>query len=62
MIVGTAEGLYPIESIQAELEHLAQLAGTVLSEHVNREGLCALCDRAFPCDAVALAEHNVALR
>src|SRR5262249_51193437 len=26
MIVGTDAGLYPIESIQAELEHLAQLA------------------------------------
>ena len=30
MIVGTEAGLYPIESIQAELEHLAQLVTKVL--------------------------------
>jgi hypothetical protein len=37
------------------------LATTVLNEHVNHEGLCALCGCAFPCDLAVLAEHNAAL-
>jgi len=61
MIVGTDAGLYPIESIQAELENLARLATIVLNEHTNQAGLCAVCDTAFPCDPAILAEHNVAL-
>ena len=61
MIVGTETGLYPVESIQAELEHLAQLATVVLNEHMNQAGLCAVCGTAFPCDSAVLAEHNIAL-
>jgi len=61
MIVGTEAGLYPIESVQAELEYLAQLATVVLNEHTNRAGLCATCGTTFPCDSAVLAEHNLAL-
>jgi hypothetical protein len=49
------------DSIQADLKHLGQLATTVLGEHVNDRGLCAVCRAAFPCDLAVLAEHNLAL-
>jgi len=61
MIVGTEVGLFPLESVQAELEHLGRLATVVLNEHGNHAGLCATCDTAFPCDSAVLAEHNLAL-
>jgi len=61
MIVGTEAGLYPVESVQAELEHLARLATVVLNKHNNDRGLCAVCRCNFPCESAILAEHNVAL-
>jgi hypothetical protein len=61
MIVGTEAGLYPLESVQAELEHLGRLATVVLDEHTNHAGLCAICSTTFPCDSAVLAEHNLAL-
>jgi len=61
MIVGTEAGLYPLQSVQAELEHLGQLAMVVLNDHTNQAGLCAICGTAFPCDSAVLAEHNLAL-
>jgi len=62
MIVASDSGLFPMDSVQAEIEHLAQLATAVLNEHVNDNGWCAVCAAvAFPCEAAVLAEHNVAL-
>lgn len=61
MIFAAFNGLYPVDSLAAEIEHLAQLASAVLNEHVNDHGLCAVCGCAFPCDSAVLAEHNVAL-
>ena len=37
--------------MQPELERLVQLATVVLNEHVNHDGLCAVCGCAFPCEA-----------
>ena len=56
-----ATDLHAVDSLTAELRRLAQLATTVLNEHVNHEGLCAVCGCAFPCEAAVLAEHNTAL-
>jgi hypothetical protein len=61
MIVSTDRGLFPVDSVQAEIEHLAQLATVVLNEHTHDRGLCAVCGCTFPCDSAVLAEHNVAL-
>ena len=61
MIVASDRGLFPVDGIQAGLEHLAQLASGVLNEHVNDEGLCAVCGSAFPCQAAVLAEGNLGL-
>ncbi len=62
MIVTRETGLHPVDSLNAELAHLTQLATVVLNEHVNDDGLCAVCTGvAFPCDSAVLAEHNAAL-
>lgn len=67
MIVATDAGLYllerlhPLESMEAELEHLEQLATVVLNEHTDQAGLCAICGAAFPCDSAILVERHVAL-
>ena len=61
MIVATETGVYPVDRLVAEIEHLAQLASVVLNEHTNNQGLCAVCGCEFPCDSAVLAEHNVAL-
>jgi hypothetical protein len=61
MIVGTEAGLYPLDCVQAELEHLGQLATVVLNEHTNHARLCAVCGTTFPWDSAVLAEHNLAL-
>lgn len=61
MIVATETGVYPVDSLVEETEHLAQLASVVLNEHINDDGLCAVCGCAFPCDSAVLAEHNIAL-
>ena len=61
VIVASDRGLFPVDSMQAEIQHLAQLATIVLNEHTNDHGLCAVCGCAFPCESAVLAEHNVAL-
>jgi hypothetical protein len=40
------------------LASLASLAVTVLNEHTNAAGLCAVCGCRWPCERVVLAEHN----
>jgi hypothetical protein len=54
-------GPAPVDSVNADLERLAQLAVRVLGEHVNDRDLCAVCGCAFPCESAVLAEHNTAL-
>lgn len=62
MIVATSRGLFSIDCILAEIEHLARLATVVLNGHLSDNGLCAVCvGVAFPCASVVVAEHNVAL-
>jgi hypothetical protein len=61
MNLASAAGLQATDSLVAEIEHLAQLASVVLNEHINQEGLCAVCGCVFPCESAVLAEHNVAL-
>jgi hypothetical protein len=61
VIVGSDLGLFPVESVHAELEHLARVAAGVLNEHTNVNGVCAVCGSSFPCEPAVLAEHNVAL-
>jgi len=51
-----------LETVQAHIQHLGQLATAVLNEHVNDCGWCAACRGVpFPCDLAVLAEHNMAL-
>ncbi len=62
MILASTCDLHPAGGLAAELEHLAHLATVVLNEHVNDDGLCAVCPGvAFPCTSAVLAEHNAAL-
>ena len=61
MIVASDRCLFSVDSVQAEIEHLAQLATAVLNEHTDDAGLCAICGSAFPCKSAVLAENNVAL-
>lgn len=35
-------------------------AVTVLNEHINDTGLCAVCERVWLCERVVLVDHNVA--
>ena len=62
MTPATSGGLQPVDRVNAELEHLAQLATVVLNGHTNDRGLCAACQGvASPCASAVLAEHNAAL-
>jgi hypothetical protein len=61
MVVGTERELSPMDGLQAELVHLAQIAAEVLNKHVNCEGLCVVCDSTFPCALAVLADYNMAL-
>ena len=47
--------------IDTQIEQLAHLASSVINEHVNQGGVCAVCGCAFPCDRAVLAEHNLAV-
>ncbi len=49
MSLAAAAGLQATDSLVAEIEHLAQIASVVLNEHINQEGLCAVCGCVFPC-------------
>ena len=39
--------------VQAEIEHLAQIASVVLNAQVNVEGKCAVCSSRFPCQSAS---------
>jgi len=47
--------------IDTKIEELAELASSVINEHTNDHGACAVCGSAFPCDRAVLAEHNLAV-
>jgi hypothetical protein len=44
-----------------EVMQLLRLATTVIGEHVDEQGLCAVCGSAWPCEWAVLAEHNLAV-
>jgi hypothetical protein len=46
--------------LPAGLEALSSLAVTVLNEHTNDAGWCAVCESAWPCDLVMLTDHSLA--
>jgi len=33
----------------------------VINDHLDDDGLCAVCGSAFPCERAVLAEHNLDL-
>jgi len=43
-----------------EVMQLLKLATRVIGEHVNDQGLCAVCGSAWPCERALLAEHSLA--
>jgi hypothetical protein len=49
------------ERFPPELTQLLELATSVINEHVNDQGLCAVCGSAWPCERAVLAEHNLAV-
>ena len=61
MTLATRTKLYSVASVASDLERLAQLAIAVLNQHINDNGLCAVCGCDFPCESAVLAEHNTAL-
>jgi hypothetical protein len=48
-------GRFPPEVLQ-----LLSTATRVIDEHVNEQGLCAICGSAWPCERAVVAEHNLA--
>jgi hypothetical protein len=42
------------------LAQLISTAASVMNEHVNDRGLCAICGSAWPCERAVVAEHNLA--
>jgi hypothetical protein len=47
-------------SFSTELVQLISIATRVIGEHVNEQGLCAVCGSAWPCERAVVAEHNLA--
>jgi hypothetical protein len=43
------------------LAQLISTATSVINEHVNDQGLCAVCGAAWPCERAVTAEHNLAV-
>jgi len=39
---------------------LLSTAASVINEHVDDQGLCAICGSAWPCERAVVAEHNLA--
>lgn len=44
----------------AAMDMVLSLATTVLNEHTDDAGVCAVCGSAWPCQSVVLADHNLA--
>jgi hypothetical protein len=38
---------------------LGTLGASVLNEHTDQAGMCAVCKSAWPCKCALLAEHNL---
>ena len=55
-VVGAAPAV-----LTPEFEALLSLATRVINDHVDDDGLCAVCGSAFPCERAVLAEHNLDL-
>lgn len=43
-----------------KLAQLISTATSVINEHVDAQGLCAICGSAWPCERAVVAEHNLA--
>lgn len=56
-MIGNNTALIP-GGVLADCEALASLAVTVLNEHINAAGLCAVCGCGWPCELVLLADYN----
>lgn len=50
-----------LDPLSSPFDRLACLATTVLGNHQDDAGLCAVCGSAWPCALVTLAEHNLAV-
>ena len=46
--------------VLAGCEALSSFAVTVLNEHTNNTGLCAICECVWLCERVVLVDHNLA--
>jgi len=57
---GTAETIRISDLVRDPLTVLATLGASVLNEHIDQTGLCAVCESAWPCERALLAEHNLA--
>jgi hypothetical protein len=51
----------PEDHYPPELWRLCLTAVSVLSEHIDVDGLCVICAVVWPCELARLAEHNLAL-
>jgi hypothetical protein len=49
---------HPAEGLPAGLEALSSLVVGVLDAYTEAAGLCAVCEAAWPCELVLLADHN----
>lgn len=46
-------------TLPVTLERMGTLAASVLGEHTDDGGLCAICGSAWPCERVVLAASNL---
>jgi hypothetical protein len=50
-----------LDCLPVLLDTLSSLAATVLGDHTDAAGLCAICGTAWPCERVTTAAHNLAV-
>jgi hypothetical protein len=49
-----------IDRFLPKLAQLISTATSVINEHIDDQGLCAICGSAWPCERAVVADHNLA--
>ncbi len=57
----TTATICALDPLPVVLELMGALAISVLGEHTDDAGLCAMCGSVWPCERVVLAASNLAV-
>jgi len=49
------------QRLLAAMARLSVLASQEITSHTCKDGMCAICRTAWPCERAELAQHNLAL-